>query len=256
MRLLNTLTLALEDFNGAVSFYVALSHTWGSEKVSFQDVLQQRAEQLQGYTKIVECCAEAVLDGFKYVWIDICCIDKTSSAELSEAINSMYAWYQNAEVCYAFLADVPEDEDHFYSNSAFRNSRWFTRGWILQELLAPLSVVFYDQEWAELGTRSSLRYLISDITGIYADVLQHNDMGTISIATKMSWASQRVTTRVKDIAYCLMGLFGVKMPTIYGEGSNAFMRLQHMILQSSDDHTIFTVRDPLHYFYSGNPART
>ena len=213
----------------------------GTEEVSFQDLPQEYAKQMLGYRKILSCCAQANSDGFDYVWIDTCCIDKRSSSELSEAINSMYSWYRNAEVCYAFLADVSEVEDPDSPNSTFRNSRWFTRGWTLQELLAPSSLIFYGRDWGDIGSKGSMRDTLSQMTGIDRAALTCNDLEAFSIATKMSWASKRETTRIEDIAYCLMGIFDVNMPTLYGEGKNAFMRLQHMIIQSSNDHTIFTV---------------
>jgi hypothetical protein len=163
-------------------------------------------------------------------------IDKNSSAELSEAINSMFEWYRKAEVCYAYLADVPARQAaRLYST--FRRSRWFERGWTLQELLAPTTVVFYDEEWREIGTKSSLSKAISSITGISpSDMVRFADA---NVAVKMSWASKRRTTRIEDIAYSLMGLFGVNMPLLYGEGKNAFIRLQLEIIKMSDDETIF-----------------
>ena len=214
MRLLNSSTLELEEFYGTLPSYAILSHTWEKEAVSIEDLSQEYIRQMLGYHKILSCCEQAFLDGIDYVWIDTCCIDKRSSSELSEAINSMYAWYRSAEVCYAFLADVRNDEDTDTENSGFRNSRWFTRGWTLQELLAPSSVVFYDKDWVEIGTRWSLRDTLSQITGIDKEVLGHNNLSSCSVATKMSWASKRKTTRVEDIAYCLMGIFDVNMPMV------------------------------------------
>ena len=162
---------------------------------------------------------------------DLCCIDKTSSAELSEAINSMYRWYQESGVCYAYLADVPPN--------AFSKSRWFTRGWTLQELIAPSTVIFLDQKWQEIGTKSSLQRVISEITGIPTDILLGGDLEDASIAQRMSWASKRETTRVEDAAYCLMGIFSIHMPMLYGEGERAFIRLQEEIMRVSDDHSLF-----------------
>ena len=127
MRLLKSSTIELEAFFETVPPYVILSHTWETEEVSFQELQHKAAKKMRGYAKIRSYCAQAVLDGYEYVWIDTCCINKTSSAELSEAINLMYSWYQNAEVCYAYLADVPKDDD-LSQASAFRASRWFTRG--------------------------------------------------------------------------------------------------------------------------------
>ncbi|CAG8978176.1 hypothetical protein HYALB_00011492 [Hymenoscyphus albidus] len=193
-----------------------------------------RAYQLMGYEKINRSYFQAMDDGLRYIWVDTCCIDKTSSAELSEAINSMFLWYRNAEVCYAYLSDVDED-------SELSGSLWFTRGWTLQELLAPSKVVFYGHGWTLLGTRESLKIRLSDITGIRS----LHDFQNASIAQKMSWASKRITTRVEDMAYCLLGLFGVYMPPLYGEGKNAFLRLRLEILSKSDDESIFATTEDL-----------
>lgn len=203
-----------------------------------QDLQAGRATKMAGYLKIKGCCAQAFVDGWQYAWIDSCCIDKTSSAELSESINSMFQWYKDAQVCYAYLADVPTEWDsrrHHTMNSRFRCSKWFTRGWTLQELLAPENVVFYNCAWEEIGTKWSLEKLISSITGIY----HFKNIGAASVAQKMSWASKRETTRLEDQAYCLLGLFGVNMAPLYGEGINAFHRLQLEILGRSDDESIF-----------------
>jgi hypothetical protein len=239
MRLLDTSTLRFEEFLGkGIPRYAILSHTWGTGEVSFQDMQDVKGKDKGGYSKITSCCALAASDGWKYVWIDTCCIDKTSSAELSEAINSMFEWYKNAAVCYAYLADIfsPEVYD-LHKDSGFQESRWFTRGWTLQELLAPSMVIFYDRDWKEIGTKSSLSAEISDKTGIArSDFLDFKDA---NVAVKMSWASGRETTRVEDTAYCLLGLFGVNMPLLYGEGTDAFIRLQLEILKISDDETIF-----------------
>jgi hypothetical protein len=171
-------------------------------------------------------------------WLDSCCIDKTSSAELSEAINSMYRWYQNAQVCYAYLEDVPAEDSSLWSeDSAFRKSKWFTRGWTLQELLAPEIVVFYDHDWNEIGTRTELGSLIALITGIDTESL-YRPLNAC-IAQKMSWVSERETLREEDMAYCLLGLFDVNMPLLYGEGKKAFVRLQLEIIKQSDDDSIF-----------------
>ncbi len=193
---------------------------------------------MAGYSKIRGCCAQAATDGYDYAWIDSCCIDNTSSSELSEAINSMFNWYRKSEVCYAYLRDVPVGgvgEDHVREGSHFRASEWFTRGWTLQELLAPRFVVFFDRDWEDIGTRNSLWRLVCAITGV-----QNTDsFERASVAQKMSWASRRRTTRTEDQAYCLMGLFDVNMPPLYEEGSKAFDRLQLEILKGSDDESIF-----------------
>ena len=258
MRLLNTDTIKLEDFPDEKAVpYAILSHTWGAEEVTFQDLSEPKSKNMAGYAKITGCCDQARLDGFNYVWIDACCIDKKSSSELSEAINSMFLWYRSAQVCYAYLADVSSGGDHQSENSEFAKSRWFTRGWTLQELLAPSKLVFYGKDWMEIGTKSSLQAMISHVTGIIRSVLLDKQLdylsrgNAISIATKMSWASGRKTTRVEDMAYCLMGIFGVNMPTLYGEGSNAFLRLQRKIIKMSNDHSIFAWRENKYSGYTG-----
>jgi hypothetical protein len=177
--------------------------------------------------------------GHSYIWIDTCCIDKTSSSELTEAINSMYAWYRDASVCYAFLADVPHDEDLDATDSLFRKSRWFKRGWTLQELIAPRVVLFLSAEWQFLGTKSSLAELISDVSGIDYMILHYlRPIESVSVAERMSWASDRETTRVEDEAYSLLGIFDVNMPTLYGEGLRAFLRLQEEILKRISDQSL------------------
>jgi hypothetical protein len=150
----------------------------------------------------------------------------------------MFQWYKDAQVCYAYLIDVPiEEENHERSGSAFRNSEWFTRGWTLQELLAPETVVFFNQAWDEIGTKRSLNALISSITNIDEKFLDQFDHA--SVAQKFSWASSRQTLRVEDTSYCLMGLFGVNMPLLYGEGNEAFIRLQLEIMKVSHDDSLF-----------------
>ncbi|KAM5546144.1 hypothetical protein V8D89_000270 [Ganoderma adspersum] len=155
--------------------------------------------------KIREACKVAREDSHWYIWIDSCCIDKTSSSELSEAINSMYQWYSWADMCFTFLADVPDGADHEAKDSEFRQSRWFTRGWTLQELIAPLQVIFLSMTWTPIGSKHSFSYLVDDITNI-------SDTAFLHIA------AMRETTRLEDWAYSLLGIFDINMPTLYGEG--------------------------------------
>ena len=233
--------------------YVILSHTWDENESTFQDVrgLKERC-QLSGEnpldlvsSKIRQCCVVAARDGFRWVWIDTCCIDKTSSTELSEAINSMFRWYAESEVCYAFLADVPVGDVANASGSAFRRARWHKRGWTLQELIAPIHVVFLSRDWTRIGNKTTLTTLLEEITSVPAQVLTREvHFHDLSIAERMSWASMRVTTRAEDEAYCLMGLFNVNMPTIYGEGQQAFRRLQEEIMKQSIDSSLFVWGDP------------
>lgn len=247
MRLLRTDTingdLELVTFDASTPPYAILSHTW----ITDQEILYQHIQskdpsirKLAAYKKVVGCCWAARHDGYDYVWIDTCCIDKSSSAELSEAINSMYKWYRMAEKCYAYLADVPLDEDPQAQAkySYFQTSRWFTRGWTLQELIAPSVVEFFNADWAFIGSRNGLAEIIENITGIALAVLCGCSPAEVSVATRMSWAARRQTTRIEDKAYSLMGLFGVNMPTIYGEGHRAFSRLQHEIMAVSAEHSI------------------
>lgn len=181
---------------------------------------------------------------FPHPNISSCCIDKRSSAELSEAINSMYRWYESAAVCYVYLADVSSAPDSEQGLLEFRNSRWFTRGWTLQELLAPRNVLFFSQSWTHLGNRENLQTLISGITGIETDFLLGQDLEFASVAKKMSWAAYRNTSRIEDIAYCLLGIFDVNMPLLYGEGKKSFLRLQEEVYRASGDDSIFSWGSP------------
>ncbi|KAK4173371.1 hypothetical protein QBC36DRAFT_58227 [Triangularia setosa] len=281
MRLLETYSLCLVSKQGAIPPYAILSHTWGTEadEVSFQDIhdlhsASQRDDhpvtKKAGFSKICDAARIARLSDINYIWIDTCCIDKTSSAELSEAINSMYRWYQNATICYAFLNDVDDgndydseldpdanDEQQISANirntlRSVRHSRWFTRGWTLQELIAPTNVIFYSRNWNVLGTKlKNVKHseqplcldfatIVSQITGVEVDVLSgYLNLDSISVAGKMKWAAKRRTTRTEDMAYCLMGLFNVNMPLLYGEGDRAFMRLQEEIIKVTNDQSIF-----------------
>jgi hypothetical protein len=234
MWLLDTSTLQLRQFVTDVPDYVILSHTWGEGEVGFDDIAQPYAKEMNGYTKISQCCAKAVQAGFEWAWIDTCCIDKRSSAELSEAINSMYKWYWDAAICYAYISDWSATE------GTFQSSRWFKRGWTLQELLAPDAIEIFDSDWHFVGTKSSLLEGIYKATNIEKQyLLDRNAIENATIAAKFSWASGRTTTREEDMAYCLLGLVQVNMPMLYGEGSGAFYRLQLEIIKQTNEHTIF-----------------
>ncbi|KAK1729681.1 heterokaryon incompatibility protein-domain-containing protein [Colletotrichum acutatum] len=239
MRLLNVETRRLQEFFDEVPEYVILSHTWGSGEVTFQDLDRPDHTKKRGYIKIDGTCYLAARNGIKWVWVDTCCIDKTSSAELSEAINSMYRWYRDSQICYAYLEDFQQGDDPSSFDSQFSNSRWFTRGWTLQELLAPETVEFFDAVWKKLGTRSSLAPKIESITSIPTEFLKRNEdspaIRSAKIAMRMSWAARRQTTRVEDIAYSLLGIFDVNIPLLYGEGERAFERLQIEIMKQGHD---------------------
>ncbi|KAI1734372.1 HET-domain-containing protein [Xylaria scruposa] len=252
MRLINVHTLELEEFWGRrLPAYCIASHTWGDEEMSFQE-WKARASipPNAGFRKIVKMAWLAKLFDLDYVWIDTICIDKTSSTELSEAINSMFNWYAAAEWCFVYFEDVESDGPPVvsrrvsdYVSESLQHARWFTRGWTLQELIAPTDLVFLSQDWQIIGYLSKASITRSDVSrvsGIDMEVLQYSDeYKKRSIAVRMYWASRRSTTRVEDMAYCLLGLFGINMPLLYGEGAAAFQRLQEEIMKISVDQSIF-----------------
>jgi hypothetical protein len=247
MWLLNTKSLTLKAFIGSnIPDYIILSHTWGNDEVLFDETRggslsnNSSVSSKAGYIKVKGTCDEARRNGYDWVWIDSLCINKNSSAELQEAINSMWNWYQRANVCYVFLDDtghedlVPGRDDKI---------RWFSRGWTLQELLAPPLIHFYNQNWIFMGTKISLVNQLETMTGINQRSLIQGDMRRHNGAEKMSWVAHREVTREEDMAYSLMGLFNVNMPLLYGEGgTKAFARLQEQIMQGEVDHTLFLYR--------------
>ena len=207
--------------------------------MSLREFQEGEKQSSTGYAKIRACCALAVEHSLDWVWIDTCCIDKSSSAELTEAINSMFNWYSNATMCFAYISDVQWDihTDLAVAHASFRASLWFTRGWTLQELLAPSIVIFFDRNWIRIGDKSTLMPEIPAATRIAKEYMF--DPMEASVATKMSWVARRQTSRSEDIAYCMLGLFDVNMPLLYGEGNKVFLRLQEEIISSSDDESIF-----------------
>ncbi|KAH9926545.1 heterokaryon incompatibility protein-domain-containing protein [Epithele typhae] len=253
-----------EDVRGG---YAILSHTWGREEETFQKVQKLNEdsnspfspeEQLQSFLKLAE------QHGYKYAWVDTCCINKESSSELSEGINSMFRYYALSNICCVYLSDVKYSDT---ANSdkmwvAFKKSRWHWRGWTLQELIASRMLVFYSEEWVCLGTKYELADRLEEATQISAAVLRFESPFTdASIATRISWAARRDTTRPEDAAYSLFGLFGVNMPTLYGEGRHAFCRLLMEISKTSRDPSIFLLGegqyvhnlDRLKSYLQGNP---
>ncbi|GKT47881.1 vegetative incompatibility protein HET-E-1 [Colletotrichum spaethianum] len=217
--------------------YAILSHTWIGDdgEVTFEDMMDGNAHlKAASYNKILFCVEQAAKDGLEYSWVDTCCINKSSSAELQEAITTMFAWYRKASRCYVYLSDVSTTQGPLWE-STFRNSRWFTRGWTLQELIAPTSVEFFSVRGTRLGDKKSLETLIHEITGISHQALRGADMSDFSVTERLSWAENRQTQRKEDKAYSLLGIFGVFMPLIYGEGSNAFIRLQEEIEKKHAD---------------------
>jgi hypothetical protein len=237
MHLVHTTTMKLEHFNnGDNPRYAILSHTWGKEEVTFREMQDLADSTLtkSGYKKIIGACEQARKWSLDWVWVDTCCIDKSSSAELSEAINSMYGWYQSSDVCFAYLEDVTA-----LTFDQCRHSRWWSRGWTLQELIAPRHLRFYTANWVWLEERSSCAKYITMWTGIPQAVLNGGDPRNYSIAQRMHWASSRQTTRTEDMAYCLLGLLDVYIPLLYGEGKRAFARLQEEVIRLSADQSIF-----------------
>ncbi|KAF4822966.1 Vegetative incompatibility protein HET-E-1 [Colletotrichum tropicale] len=251
MRLIETTTLAMQTHLGRdIPPYAILSHTWEDEEVTLQDWNSPTRDGMKGFHKMRMTCQLAARDGIKYAWIDTCCIDKSNSAELSEAINSMYRWYKNAKVCYAYLSDLrlpastPKDTEALVP--FLRGCRWFSRGWTLQELIAPDNVLFYQHDWRHVGSKKEWREVLSEVTGIDSEALIQYDPIEHSIATRMSWAADRQTTREEDIAYCLLGIFDINMPMLYGEGTKAFRRLQEEIIRTGYDISIFAWTKPFH----------
>ena len=246
MWLLETTTRRLRSFTHERNIpkgYAILSHTWEDEEVTFEEIHTDAVTSKKGYSKIEYACRQAFRDGYSYVWIDTCCINKQSSAELSEAINSMFRWYQSAAVCYVYLVDFEYDVDAEANNEAyFQTARWWSRGWTLQELIAPSKVQFYDRKWHLYGDKAELADTVCRLTRIDPSVIQDaKRLQSMSVAKRMSWASRRVTSGDEDQAYALLGIFNVSMPLLYGEGGvKAFQRLQEEIIRTSTaaDHSI------------------
>jgi hypothetical protein len=218
--------------------YAILSHTWAEgEEITYNELVAGAGKDKAGYAKIRFCGERAAQDGLQYFWVDTCCINKATSHELGAAINSMFRWYQRAARCYVYLSDVQTPDEVVDVQSfritwedTFRRSRWFTRGWTLQELLAPASVEFFSKAGKWLGSKISLEQEIHDITRIPVSVLRGQHLSELSVDERMSWAAKRSTTIKEDRTYCLLGVFGIFMPLIYGEGEeHASIRLREEI---------------------------
>jgi hypothetical protein len=230
--------LKLEEFFSRIPQYATLSHTWGAEEVTFEEFqsrIEKTGTQKSGWRKIRQACRQAHKDGFLYVWYDTCWINKTSNAEVSESINSMFRWYHEAVICYVFLEVIQYVEK-------LADARWFTRGWTLQELIAPKRLKFYDLQWRAIDTREGLTSNISVISRIDWEALHGteslNHVRGASLAKRMAWAAKRTTTREEDVAYCLVGLFSINMPLLYSEGGvKAFARLQEEIMKQGLDQS-------------------
>ena len=247
-------TKVLEFRDDETTNYVILSHRWiyptevdYEEMVDLAKMDRQEQDEIRGclgYKKIVDACKQAKNDGYEWAWVDTCCIDKRSSAELTEAINSMYRWYANAKICYAYLHDVdgsfPAEGDNRKYPESNGWPEWFSRGWTLQEMIAPRNLQFFNKNWQPIGDKKGLAWALQQITEVPQHILTDGLEGNLPcVAQIISWAAKRTTTRVEDRAYSLMGLLNVNMPMLYGEGKKAFHRLQLEIIRSSNDQSIF-----------------
>ncbi|KAI0858863.1 heterokaryon incompatibility protein-domain-containing protein, partial [Xylaria cubensis] len=266
MRLLNTTTFELENRSKSGIHpepYAILSHRWlGDEEIKFQELGNYTAELRSGtrplrllqVDKIRGACDIARGKNLKWLWMDTCCIDKTDQREYAEAINSMFGWYRDAKLCITYLSDVrvhggnpTRSSDYFKRMSGDLPSEWFSRGWTLQELLAPRNLEFYDMNWNYMGTKEQLAGVLAEITGIDAQFHSGGkDLSEASIAAKMSWMSKRQTTFPEDRAYSMIGIFNINMPLVYGEtGPRAFRRLQELLLASPFmDESLFAWKMP------------
>ncbi|OAK97137.1 HET-domain-containing protein [Phaeosphaeriaceae sp. SRC1lsM3a] len=265
MRVIDTSTFELssdaqENFRS--QGYAILSHRWLNTEITFQEIAGYSHELRRAgayrmsdprLDKIRGACMAARQLGLKWMWIDSCCINKESSAELSESINSMFKWYRDAKICITYLQDVelaspvPQraGPSIFFRLNSHSPSEWFSRGWTLQELIAPREMRFVDMNWNAMGTKHSLATEIENITGVSASYLTGaQDFREACIATKMSWMAGRTTTRKEDIAYGMLGLFNITMTPQYGEGQYAFLRLQHELLSKTTDESLFAWQMP------------
>lgn len=242
-------TYRLQDFRGKqVPAYAILSHTWDqddSQEIRLEDVEMRPNSSKRGWDKLRFCLNRAKHDGLQWVWIDTCCIDKRDAVELSTAINSMFRWYENAARCYVYLTNVSSaNESDSDWHSAFRSSRWHSRGWTLQELIAPTDLDFYSRESQHLGSRKSLVTMLVDITGVSAGALQGETLANFSVEEKEAWAITRTTTVEEDMVYSLLGIFDVTMPLIYGEGKErARRRLRHELLLNTTGESFCSARN-------------
>jgi hypothetical protein len=232
-----------KDLHQEIPRYAILSHTWGpdNEEVTFQDLMNGTGEDKDGYRKILFCVEKAKLDGLQYFRVDTCCIDKSNNNELSTAINSMFRWYQNSARCYVYLSNMlstaygTDQQSEPAWGPEFRAHKWFTRGWTLQELLAPSSVEFFTEDGRRVGDKKSLERIIHEITGIGISALREGNLSVFSVDERFRWAEGRHTTQEEAWAYSLLGIFNIFMPLIYGEGkAHAIRRLKKEVADATN----------------------
>lgn len=253
MRFLHTETYELYEHyelpnhGNPLPRYAILSHTWlqeskeGVQEITYRDMksafaqLKNNTFKQKGWQKLKSYCNLARKDGWTWAWMDTCCIDKANPTDTQEAINAMFRWYRESKICYAYLEDVDlKDKKSLWDS--FTHAMWFTRGWTLQELIAPKFLLFVDKNWREIADKDSSLEEIEKATGIRPAEMREFDQ--CSIRKRFSWAALRQTTLVEDRAYSLFGLFGINMPLIYGEGDKAFSRLQHELIRKHDDGSL------------------
>ncbi|KAF2773724.1 hypothetical protein EJ03DRAFT_305300 [Teratosphaeria nubilosa] len=244
MRLLDVQSFEMRSFHDDAELpqYAILSHTWREDgEPEFSNVLElskwswSRTKTL--YRKVSAAAHLARKDGLQWIWIDTCCIDRGNLVKVQEAVNASFRWYQEAEICYVYLEDL---DTHAQWMESFSNCTWFSRGWTLSELLAPRKTRSYNNVWRHVGTKAMLARVIARITGIDAAIIrQRRALSSVSAAARLSWAAKRKTRRVEDQAHCLLGIFGISMPILYGEGPRAFHRLQEELINTSGDLSIF-----------------
>ena len=224
-----------DDLTSALPPYGILSHTWSlnaDEEVTLDNLSARRAFPSEigniGFEKLRFCAKQVRKEpyGLRHFWMDTCCINRANLVELSEAITSMWRWYRNSQCCWVYLADVSASNGEDNCMQQFRQSRWFTRGWTLQELLAPAKVEFFSCEGTKLGDKWSLEHIIHEITGIPVGALRGEDLRNFSVEERLRWTNGRQTKKVEDRAYCLLGIFDVSMSLRYGEGDKALTRLE------------------------------
>ncbi|KAG2362389.1 hypothetical protein BDR07DRAFT_1333300 [Suillus spraguei] len=257
----NLLTTSLSKLQRKVDEffrYAMLSHKWASAKDEPQywqikgSVYEMDAPR--EIRKLQQFCTTSKREGYRWAWSDTCCIDKTNNAELQESIISMFSWYKESAITIVYLADVSDI-------SQLKDSQWFKRGWTLQELLAPRFIRFYKQDWQPLidsckNHKVELLTILHDITRVDIEVLKAFQPGVDNVKKRLSWVGARTTKKIEDIAYCLMGIFGIHMPVMYGEKHNAFVRLQKEIMALTDDLSLFDwlgESSTLHSYFAAHP---